>query len=167
MSGPATFISIFARNCTVRRIEPALAQGFLEANHRFGFSKCRYNYGLFVRRKSGASSRNDRSGSEAFPEGTLVAVSSFSQARHWVKEGTVVRSHEWVRYASLDGVRVLGGMGKMLKAFIDDKHPDDIMSYAPQVRGEEGDAYVKLGFVREGWKEFAGGRSIKFRLTVR
>lgn len=157
MSFPEKFISVFARNCSVRKIDRDTARTFLEENHRFGWSKCRHCYGLFVER-AGHDGR--------FRKDDLVAVSCFSNARKWEKDGAVIKSYEWVRYASLVGVRVSGGMGKMLNAFIDEAKPDDIMSYAPLSDGDEGGVYIKLGFKLEEIKEFKDGKSAKFRLKL-
>ena len=85
-------------------------------------------------------------------EGILIAVATFSNARRWVKEGKEIRSYEWTRYASLPDLRVSGGMGKMLKAFIKEVHPDDIMSYA-DLEWSEGEVYERLGFEAETRKE--------------
>jgi hypothetical protein len=79
-------------------------------------------------------------------------VATFSNARRWVKEGKEIRSYEWTRYASLPDLRVSGGMGKMLKAFIKEVHPDDIMSYA-DLEWSEGEVYERLGFEAETRKE--------------
>ena len=84
--------------------------------------------------------------------GSLVAVATFSNARKWQKGDKTIRSYEWTRYASLPGVRLSGGMGKMLQAFIQDQQPDDIMSYA-DLEWSEGAVYEQLGFALEGRKE--------------
>ena len=63
-----------------------------------------------------------------------------------------IRSYEWIRFASLPGVRISGGMGKILKAFIEEVHPDDIMSYA-DLEWSEGAVYEQLGFTLEGRKD--------------
>ena len=84
--------------------------------------------------------------------GTLIAVATFSNARKWSKGDRVIKSYEWTRYASLPDLRVSGGMGKMLKTFINDVRPDDIMSYA-DLEWSRGDVYSRLGFVLEGQKE--------------
>lgn len=161
MSFPSEFISVFARNCEVRSISREQAQCFMEENHRFGWSKCRYCYGLFI-------SKADKSG---FSEGEMVAASCFSNARRWTKGESVISSYEWVRCASLQGVRVSGGMGKMLKHFIKEVKPDDIMTYAPlsdsPEEEQEGDVYLKLHFKKEGIKEFPDGKSMKFRLKLK
>ena len=80
----------------------------------------RYRYGLFVERSTGAAEAS-------LPAGSLVAVAVFSNARRWVKDGRRVSSYEWIRYASLPGIRVVGGMGKLLQAFIDEVQPDDVI----------------------------------------
>lgn len=85
------------------------------------------------------------------PAGTLVAVAEFSNARKWIKGGRTIRSYEWIRYASLPYTRIAGGMGKILKAFIEDVHPDDIMSYA-DLEWSDGSVYRQLGFREDGAK---------------
>lgn len=147
------FTSVYARNCEVRRIDRAVAAAFLEAYHALGDTRSRYCYGVYVLHE----------GHSGIPEGTLVAVGTFSSSRRWMKDGREVRSYEWVRYASLSDVRVVGGMGKILDTFVSEVHPDDVMSYA-DASWSNGDAYLKLGFVQESSKTFPGGAvSLKFR----
>ncbi len=164
MSYPEKFHSIFARNCEIRRIDKAEASAFLDACHLYGDAACRYRYGIFVARYSGKEMK-DPDAPHPYPVGTLVAVSEFSSARKWNKGGRTIYSYEWVRYASLPEIRVLGGMGKTLDRFIEDVHPDDIMSYAPLGR-HDGQVYRQLGFIREGVKDFPGGASAKYRLVL-
>ena len=191
------FTQIYARNCEVRKIDKQTAAEFLQANHSYGDAKCRYRYGLYLKRHTGHNSAihiaadvttatdaaaetassttigtvtdsitkttTDSITGEAdtnittrllgryIAPGTLVAVGTFSNARKWVKGDKAIRSYEWTRYASLPGVRLSGGMGKLLKAFIDEVHPDDIMTYA-DLEWSEGKVYEALGFVLEGHK---------------
>ena len=84
--------------------------------------------------------------------GSLIAVATFSNARKWIKNGREIRSYEWTRYASIPDLRVSGGMGKLLKAFIKEVEPDDIMSYA-DLEWSEGQVYEALGFSEELPKE--------------
>lgn len=174
------FSQAYARNCEVRRIEKAEAREFLNRNHSYGDAACKYRYGLFLKRHTGhiAAEMGFPIGSgmtEGEPgmtegtsdpppppvilnevknlsEGKLIAVATFSNARKWIKDGKEIRSYEWTRYASLPDLRVSGGMGKMLKAFIKEVQPDDIMSYA-DLEWSEGDVYQRLGFKAESWKE--------------
>ena len=142
------FTQIYARNCEVVKIDKQTAADFLEANHSYGDAKCRYRYGLYLKRHTGHNAEM----STSIAPGTLVAVATFSNARKWIKGDKTIRSYEWTRYASLPGVRLSGGMGKLLKAFIEEVHPDDIMTYA-DLEWSEGKVYEALGFVLEGHKE--------------
>lgn len=132
------FRSIFARNCSVRRIDAIQARPFLEAYHSYGHAKCAYYYGLYHK------------------DGELVAVSAFSEPRRMVRDiggqGMTMDSYEWVRFASLPDCRISGGMGKMLKAFEDEVHPLDIMSYA-DLEWSDGEVYRRLGFEEAGFRE--------------
>lgn len=193
-----TVRTVFARNCEVRKIDRKTADAFLDVNHIWGSASCRDCYGLFRRRVTGASERLTVNVAEASSMasdvvpvresncivGELVAVATFSNARRWEKQGRIVSSYEWVRYASLKDTRVVGGMGKLLKAFIEERHPDDVMTYAisTAVPGRElregveseGNVYRKLGFQEESRRTFpsrlpsgtATSTSIKFRLKL-
>ena len=195
MSGPEKFHSVFARNCEIRRIDRELAASFLNACHLYGDCAAAYRYGLFVSRSPGGAKGvaegaavgsaegsvaegaeggavGAAEGRQTYPIGTLVAVASFSKARRWSKKGEngeqeTICSYEWLRYASLPELRVLGGMGRILARFIEDFHPDDIMSYVP-LRHFSGEVYESLGFVSEGVKVFENGeQSRKYRLKLK
>lgn len=148
------FSQAFARNCEIRRIEKKEAQEFLQTNHSYGYAACRYHYGMFLKRQTGhlAEGLPVKPGMTEVRPGTLVAVATFSNSRKWVKGDKDIRSYEWTRFASLPGLRISGGMGRMLKAFINEVKPDDIMSYA-DLEWSEGNVYKTLGFELEGKKE--------------
>ena len=147
------FTQIYARNCEIRKTDRQTAADFLSKNHSYGDAKCRYRYGLYLKRHTGHNAGNTADGtSGTIAPGTLVAVATFSNARKWVKGDKIIRSYEWTRYASLPGVRLSGGMGRLLKAFIEDVKPDDIMTYA-DLEWSEGKVYEALGFILEGHKE--------------
>ena len=143
------FFPIYARNCEVRRIEKAEAAEFLKLTHSYADANCRYRYGLFLKRHTGHIAGSGES--HEYTPGTLVAVATFSNARKWIKGNKTIRSYEWTRYSSLPEIRVNGGMGKLLKTFIEEVQPDDIMSYA-DLEWSEGTVYEKLGFISEGSK---------------
>lgn len=161
------FTQVYARNCEIRRIDKPIASAFLKACHSYGDASCRYRYGLFLKRRTGEKSgthpdeRGDEGSAGHLAPGALVAVSEFSSPRRWEKDGRRVSSYEWVRYASLPGVRVEGGMGKMLKHFITEVKPDDIMSYA-DMEWSDGSVYSNLGFEREEDKA-----AVLFRIDIR
>lgn len=141
------FATAYARNCEIRRIEKHEAQEFLKKNHSYGYAACRYRYGMFHKRNTGSISTEN-----GLAPGTLIAVATFSNARKWTKGDKEIRSYEWTRYASLPFLRISGGMGKMLNAFIEEVAPDDIMSYA-DLEWSEGNAYKTLGFKKEGTRQ--------------
>ena len=152
------FTQIYARNCEIRRIDKVTANAFLEEHHSYGDAACKYRYGLFLKRHTGHNallqSDSPIPQSKTFAQdyispGTLVAVATFSNARKWIKGDKTIRSYEWTRYASLPGIRLSGGMGRLLKAFIKDVQPDDIMTYA-DLEWSEGKVYEQLGFTLEG-----------------
>lgn len=122
--------TIFARNCQVREISSLQATTFLDKYHSYRATKAKFKYGLFTK------------------EGKLVAVSTFSSPREMNREGEILDSYEWVRYSSFPDTRVVGGMGKMMKSFIDNVHPQEIMSYADR-EWSEGEVYLKLGFNKD------------------
>ena len=147
------FRQVYARNCAVRRIERAVAAAFLSQTHSYGDALSRFRYGLFVERVTGEKGQLSETKDLPGPQpGDLVAVATFSKARNRVIGGRRVRSHEWVRYASLPGVRVEGGMGKLLETFVSEVHPEDVMTYA-DLEWSDGRAYRELGFTLEGPRE--------------
>ena len=121
---------IFARRCTVEKISAEVAREFLEINHLIGDARGVFRYGLFYAEE-------------------LVAVATFSASRPINRENRVVRSYEWVRYASKSSLRIVGGMGKLLNYFVVSEKPEEIMSYA-DVDWSDGDVYRKLGFKQIG-----------------
>lgn len=156
------FRPVFARNCEVRRIDRATANSFLENTHSYGGASCRYCYGLFAVHPAPYDRQKKDTVRTAGPEtdgygqsdmqyqaGQMIAAAEFSNARKWIKGGRGIRSYEWIRYASLPYLRISGGMGKILKHFIQDVCPDDIMSYA-DLEWSDGQVYRQLGFDEEG-----------------
>ena len=153
------YVQIYARNCEVRKIDKQTAAEFLKKNHSYGDAACRHRYGLYLKRYTGHTVKKNANGDcstgytadERPCAGDLVAVATFSNGRKWIKGEKVIRSFEWTRYASLPGVRLSGGMGRLLKAFIEDVKPDDIMTYA-DLEWSEGRVYEALEFKLEGVK---------------
>lgn len=133
--------TIFARNCEVRTIDNHTAKAFLNCNHLLGHTSASYYYALY-----------EIKGNKTFPDisNEPVAVAAFSSPRPMNRDGEIISSYEWVRYASRRGVRVAGGMGKLLNYFVNEQSPQEIMSYADR-DWSEGDVYKKLGFKFAGY----------------
>ncbi len=142
--------NIFARKCEVRHIKAReLINTFLKENHPYGAVRAKYNYALFY---------NDQ----------MIAVATFSAPRplprridnpyinipkeqHELYDIIFVHSFEWLRFATLPDIRVVGGMGKLLSAFISHikengiLHNYEVMTYSDN-EWSSGKGYIKLGF---------------------
>ncbi len=101
-------------------------QAFLNKYHPYGFLKCDFPYAL------------------TFKE-SIVAAGSFSTTRKG--------AFEWTRHATLPEVRIPGGMGKALEAFVQNCKKEgtltfEVMSYSDN-EWSNGEVYKTLGFKEE------------------
>jgi len=112
--------TIFARKCTVKRIDVTTEQLFFETNHFSGYQPSKYCYGLFFNNE-------------------LVSAMSFSKPRFDKK-------YDWeiIRYATNTSTRVIGGASKLFCEFIKEVGPENIITYS-DLRFGSGDVYNKLG----------------------
>ena len=113
---------VYARDCSVKAVQPEVATAFLERNHIQGPVNSRWSYGLYS---------GDR----------LVSLMTFGMSRF--EKDTV----ELLRFCSDRDINVVGAAGKLFKHFVD-AHPEvtELTSYA-DARWSTGDAfYTKLGF---------------------
>lgn len=139
---------IFARKTVAKRINAATALPFLHDHHLWDGIKSKYYYGLFLKTTTTVVADDNNSTRqliEAQQEEELVAVASFSSRRKIVRNHRTHRSHELIRYcAQCDGA-VVGGITKLVKAFIRDHNPDDIVTVVDRDWGP-GDGWHSLGF---------------------
>ena len=151
------FTHVFARNCETRKLHKGEAADFMNKWHSYGDAACRYRLGLFLKKPV-------QGGNMELPAGEMVAAATFSNGRLMERGGKYYRSYQWIRYASLPDVRVTGGLGKIMKHFLDEviaaDQADrsagrfggwDIMSYA-DLEWSGGNVYRRLGFADEGLK---------------
>lgn len=141
-------VKIPARLTQARRIDKFATETFLESNHLNGNVSSKFRYGLFL------PSRYYRVVPDHFLFGAtademLVAVATFSNARIFELNNKPFRSHELIRFASLLGTNVVGAFDKLLNAFIREKSPDDVMTYA-DLEWSDGRSYQQLGFEERG-----------------
>lgn len=116
----------FARNTTITRIDRLTLDAFLQLNHLQGSPQVKYKYGLYAK-------------------DLLVAVASFSGKRPVKRDGVALDSYELVRFASMAGTTVTGGLSKLLSTFKEEIKPGDIMTYADR-DWSNGHSYEQLGF---------------------
>lgn len=121
---------IYARQTVAARIEKRVALGFLEENHLQAAIPGKYRYGLFH-------------------VGELVSVALFSGGRHMREQAANYRSFELLRFCHKSGHRVVGGLSKLLKAFTNDFHPQDIMTYVDRDWSQHSNLRT-LGFEVQG-----------------
>lgn len=148
------FTRLHGRHCFTARIDKPTADNFLEINHLQGSVKAKFKYGLFLKPQyverfiSSVVCEDTDNGNSKITVPLLVAVATFSGGRTMkIGNRTDTRSFELIRFATLQGYVVVGGMNKLLKAFIKEHQPDDIMSYADR-DWSDGRSYDKLGFIR-------------------
>jgi len=109
-----------ARKCIIKEISFLEKKLFLDNNHIQGDAISAFQYGLFYQE-------------------TLVAVMTFSKPRFSKKY-----DFELIRFASLNGVNIIGGASKLFAAFIRRFPNSTIVSYADR-RWNSGKIYEILG----------------------
>ncbi len=140
--------TIPARLTQVQRIDKPTLDKFLINNHLQSKVNAKLKYGLFLPSRYFRVIQNEKVLFEnAHKEAFLVAVASFSNAKKFIREGQEYRSYELIRFANYKGFTVVGGLNKLLKMFIDEHAPDDIMTYA-DADWSDGTNYEKIGFER-------------------
>jgi len=146
-------VRIPARLTQARRIDKPTAMAFLEQNHLQVATTSKYKYGLWLPQRYFRVLPADFLTAQ-LPNLTelLVAVATFSHPRNIPRNGQLFRSYELVRFANRLNCTVVGGLDKLLKAFVTDHQPDDVMTYADR-DWSDGRSYERLGFERLGQTE--------------
>ncbi len=137
-----TSVRIPARLTRVKRIDKPTADPFLDQHHLQGSTAARYRYALYL------PARYFR----VLPPGMapetgelLLAVATFGPIRNFERETGVWRSAELIRYASLQGCTVVGGLTRLLTGYTRLHTPDDVMTYTDQ-EWSAGHSLEKAGF---------------------
>ena len=118
---------IFARKCIFKEVSPHESMKFLEENHIQGKCKAKYHYGLYYNNK-------------------LVSLMTFGKMRQQRKyHDDYDNKWELLRFCNILNTTVVGGASKLLKHFINEIKPKEIISYADK-RWSDGHLYETLGF---------------------
>lgn len=131
-----------ARVCSVRRINKHIAEDFLNQNHLQQSIGAKLKYGLYLPKNY------FRLLPVAFKPDSdelLLAVMTFSGAKKYYLEDQIVQSYELIRFANLNGFNIVGGFSKMLRYFVNEKTPGNIMTYI-DADWSDGQNFSKLGF---------------------
>jgi len=117
---------IFARKCIVKEIGYKDSREFLKKNHIQGDCMSRYRYGLYYNNE-------------------LVSIMTFGKKRRNLGSKQCDDAYELIRFCNRINTSVIGGASKLLKHFIKEIKPKEIISYCDR-RWSNGDLYEKLGF---------------------
>ncbi|MCA5005632.1 hypothetical protein [Sphingobacterium bovistauri] len=120
---------VFARQTVVARVDKRVSTEFLEEYHLNGPLPGKYRYGLFY-------------------QGELVSLAVFSGARVMRKISDDYRSFELIRFCNKADYLVVGGISKLVKAFVQEFKPSDIMTYADRDWSQKS-SLEAIGFVDE------------------
>ena len=118
--------TIFARKCYIKEVDNNVVKYFLNTNHIQGFVGSKIKLGLYF---------NDE----------LVNLMTFGNLRKSLGQKSEEGSYEMLRFCNKINVSVSGGASKLLKYFIDNYNPKEIISYSDNSRSN-GNMYEKLGF---------------------
>lgn len=118
---------VYARRCTVRRVDPKISRVFMNKNHIQGACGASYHYGLYY-------------------NGILVSVMTFGKRRPGMGGKKQINGqYELLRFCNLMGWQVVCGASRLLRHFIKDIHPKSIISYSSNDISD-GNMYAQLGF---------------------
>jgi len=122
---------IHGRSCSIKRVNRADAEEFLDLHHIGGYVNSYFKYGLFFRDE-------------------LIAVCLFSKCRIFQSEELIsYKSAELTRFACRTGIRITGGLDKLINRFCCDHDVLHLMTYADK-EWTDGKAYFTLGFKKVG-----------------
>lgn len=149
------------RLTSIQRIDKHTTDQFLSKNHLLGDVSSKYRYGLFLPVRY-FRVLNDSFIGQSFntDQDLLVAVATFSNARIFKKDQSPYRSCELIRFASLKNTTIVGGIDKLLSAFVKDFQPDDLMTYI-DLEWSDGNGFKRIGF-----DEISTKASIYFDINI-
>ncbi|QBQ39650.1 hypothetical protein E2P86_00100 [Sphingobacterium psychroaquaticum] len=122
--------TIYARETVIARVDKRISMQFLEEHHLNTAFPGKYRYGLFYR-------------------GDLVSLAVFSGGRKMKDKPTNYRSFELIRFCHKSGLRVVGGLSRLIRAFAKDFTPGDIMTYVDNDWSQDS-SLKTIGFLPTG-----------------
>lgn len=133
-----------ARVFSIKRIDRIVSDDFLNTNHLQFAVNSKIKYGLYLPKRYfrllGKTQEFDEKKHEI-----LFAVMTFSSPKKFFEENKVILSYELIRFATKNGFNIIGGFSKMLRFFIDEKIPGNIMTYI-DADWSDGEGFKKMGF---------------------
>ncbi|WP_157830156.1 hypothetical protein [Siphonobacter sp. SORGH_AS_0500] len=129
----------------IKPIESDFFKEFLKKNHLQDSAKCPYRYGLFLKNKP----QNQLFLNDPTIVNDCVAVAGFGPVRFMPGRGENYYSGELIRFSNVLNHTVVGGLDKLIKAFLREHPVQDLMTYADR-DWSTGKSYERLGFKRVG-----------------
>ena len=117
---------IYARQCEIKEVSYKESETFLNTCHIQGNCISKYRYGLYY---------NDE----------LVSIMTFGKPRKNLNGKNTDGIYEMLRFCNKLNTTVVGGASKLLKHFIKEIKPNEIVSYSDR-RWSSGNMYEQLGF---------------------
>ena len=120
-------VRIYGRKCELKYVDVKTKTTFLNQNHIQGCVGSSVNIGLYH-------------------NNILVSLMTFGQKRRSMGNKNIINNeYELLRFCNKLNHNVIGGASKLLKKFISDYNPTQIISYADR-RWSVGNLYQKIGF---------------------
>lgn len=117
---------IYARKCKIIELSPNVTNEFLIKNHLQGNVNSKFKYGLLY-------------------ENELVSIMTFGGLRKNLGKNKIEGHYELLRFCNSKNISVIGAASKLLKHFIKNIKPINIISYA-SIDWSDGKLYNTLGF---------------------
>lgn len=117
---------IYARECTIKKVNANDRAQFLNENHIQGDVNSKFNYGLYYKDE-------------------LVSIMTFGHNRINLGGKAEENKYELIRFCNKIRTNVVGAASKLFKEFLKDKVPNEIVSYSDR-RWSLGNLYTVLGF---------------------
>ncbi|MGB7527276.1 hypothetical protein [Sphingobacterium cellulitidis] len=127
---------VHARNTVVARVDKGQGMSFQEEHHLQVALPGKYRYGLFH-------------------EGELVSLAIFSAGRKMRDKAEGYRSFELLRFCHKSDYLIIGGLSKLIRRFITEFQPGDIMTYVDKDWSQDS-SLKTIGFEEAGVRE--GGK---------
>ena len=139
-----------ASKLTIKHVDSKTEREFLNANHKQGAILSSVAIGLF-------------DGDE------LIQIETFGQPRIEIQSKNIQHQWELLRECSKKGCQVHGGKSRILKHFIEEYHPVNILSYCSLTEGFDGHSYAACGFTKLSESgsyhyEYQGQKILRYRM---
>lgn len=117
---------IYARECEIHEVSYGESKVFLEKSHLQGNCPSKYRYGLYY-------------------NGEIVSLMTFGGLRKNLGSCGRENAYELLRFCNRLNTVVVGGASRLLRHFVRDVCPDEVISYCDR-RWSDGGMYRALGF---------------------